>query len=57
MLNVDQHQMQLRYIFFPLTQPAITCSKLEIETLEQGMKYLQSFMSLLLTLNIFHNLF
>ena len=24
------------------TQPAITCSKLTIETLEQGMKYVQS---------------
>ena len=26
--------------FFP--QPAITCSKLTIETLEQGVKYVQS---------------
>ena len=25
-----------------ITQPIITCSKLEIETLEQGVKYLQS---------------
>ena len=25
-----------------LTQPALTCSKLTIETLEQGMKYVQS---------------
>ena len=25
-----------------LTQPAITCSKLAIETLEQGVKYVQS---------------
>ena len=24
------------------TQPAITCSKLTIETLEQGVKYVQS---------------
>ena len=24
------------------TQPAITCSKLTVETLEQGMKYIQS---------------
>ena len=24
------------------TQPAITCSKLTIETLEQGVKYIQS---------------
>ena len=25
-----------------LTQPAITCSELTIETLEQGVKYVQS---------------
>ena len=25
-----------------LTQPAITCSKLTIETLEQGVKYVQN---------------
>ena len=25
-----------------LTQPSFTCSKLTIETLEQGMKYVQS---------------
>ena len=25
-----------------LTQPAITCSKLTVETLEQGVKYVQS---------------
>ena len=30
---------KLRY---KLTQPAITCSKLTIETLEQGVKYVQS---------------
>ena len=36
------------------TQPAITCSKLTIETLEQGSVVL---VSLLLTLNIFHTLF
>ena len=27
---------------FPVTQLAITCSKLTIETLEQGVKYVQS---------------
>ena len=26
----------------PTTQPAFTCSKLTIETLEQGVKYVQS---------------
>ena len=39
------------------TQPAITCSKLTIETLEQGVKYVQSAIgvvlaSLLFTLTI-----
>ena len=48
-------------------QPEITCSNLTIETLEQGMKYVQKrhqneaicnvLVSLLLTLNIFHDLF
>ena len=28
--------------FLTLTQSAITCSKLKIETLEQGVKYVQS---------------
>ena len=37
------------------SQPAITCSKLTIETLEQGVKYV--LVSLVLTLNIFHTLF
>ena len=34
----------LRFSFWPkqLTQSAITCSKLAIETLEQGAKYVQS---------------
>ena len=48
----------LRYTFssIPITsQPAITCSKLTIETVEQGMKYV--LVSLLLTLNIFYTLF
>ena len=32
------------YLYFPIygSQPAITCSKLTIETLEQGVKYVQS---------------
>ena len=29
-------------VFSELTQPAIACSKLTIETLEQGVKYVQS---------------
>ena len=28
--------------YFTTAQPAITCSKLTIETLEQGVKYVQS---------------
>ena len=52
---------------FVIIQSAITCSKWTIETLEQGVKYVQSqqwrhqndatgvvLVSLLLTLNIFH---
>ena len=47
-------------------QWALTCSKLTIETVEQGVKYVQSqgvkhvgvvLVSLLLTLNIFHTCF
>ena len=37
------------------THPAITCSKLTIQALEQEVK--QVLASLLLTLNIFHTLF
>ena len=29
------------YMTHTLSQPAITCSKLAIETLEQGVKYVQ----------------
>ena len=38
------------------TQPTIICSKLTIETPEQGVKYVQSFVlvSSLLTLNIIY---
>ena len=42
--------------FQALTQPVFTCSKLVIETLEQGVKYVQSshlvIVFLLLTLNM-----
>ena len=33
---------QLEKIKFKLTQPAVTCSKLTIETVEQGVKCVQS---------------
>ena len=32
----------LRYSWLRSSQPAIACSKLTIETLEQGVKYVQS---------------
>ena len=43
-------------IFREGSQPAITCSKLTKETLQQGVKYVQT-RTILLTLNIFHTLF
>ena len=30
------------YVYTIHTQPAITCSKLTVETLQQGMKYVQN---------------
>ena len=36
-----QH-VNLMFTFFILTQPAFTCSKLTIEKLEQGVKYVKS---------------
>ena len=33
---------EIKQLFINITQPAITCSKLTIETLEQGVKYVQS---------------
>ena len=48
--------------FYSWSQPAITCSRLTIKTLEQGVKYVQSLdtrtvlVSLLLSLNLFHPL-
>ena len=42
----EMQNMKSRWInmleFVPTAQPAITCSKLTIETLEQGVKYVQS---------------
>ena len=32
----------LVYYIFTITQPTFACSKLAIETLEQGKKYIQS---------------
>ena len=49
------------YIFFVsnTSQPTFTYSKLTIETLEQGMKYVNGVVLVLflLTFNLFHNLF
>ena len=51
------------HLLLVISQPAFTCSKLIIKTLEQGVKYVQVnhkddivLVSLLLTLNIFHTL-
>ena len=41
-INFLVHDAQCFYLYLGLTQPAITCSKLTIETLEQGVKYVQS---------------
>ena len=36
-------EISVKYCFnFSIAQPAITCSKLTIETLEQGVKHVQS---------------
>ena len=32
----------LKFVYAVPAQPAITCSKLTIQTLEQGVKYVQS---------------
>ena len=34
--------LKTKKMCFQVPQPAITCSKLTIETLEQGVKYVQS---------------
>ena len=58
--------LKKRYNSVPSSQPAFTCSKLTIQTLEQGVKYVKVnnkdtsgivLVSLLLTLNIFHSMF
>ena len=40
----DQNVINERFLIFlkNISQPAITCSRLTIETLEQGVKYVQS---------------
>ena len=46
MIKVFSEKTNLNFFFFftsgTFTQPAIACSKLTIETLEQGVKYVQS---------------
>ena len=51
------HWLQLICGNILVSQPAFTCSKLTIETLEQGVATGVVLVSLLLTLNIFHTLF
>ena len=43
-MNFNEKMLCLKNAFFidAESQPAITCSKLTIETLEQGVKYVQS---------------
>ena len=40
--NIDPWLTRKKRLFGIISQPAITCSKLTIETLEQGVKYVQS---------------
>ena len=40
--NLQNGSSETSITFSERTQPAITCSKLTIETLEQGVKYVQS---------------
>ena len=43
--QLEKIELQLTWIYFckiDTSQPAFTCSKLTIETLEQGVKYVQS---------------
>ena len=40
--NLSQFATDFDVLKLGFTQPAITCSKLTIETLEQGVKYVQS---------------
>ena len=40
---MEPFKTMMRNSFLPIiSQPAVTCSKLTIETLEQGVKYVQS---------------
>ena len=39
---VDGNKKQVNKNYFPISQPAFTCLKFTIETLEQGVKYVQS---------------
>ena len=41
-IKVSQHHLKMLGNPASTSQPAITCSKLTIETLEQGVKYVQS---------------
>ena len=46
-----------RVLILEYSQPAFICSKLTIETLEEGVKYVKVIDKDMLTLNIFHTLF
>ena len=42
LINDSHKPINKTWRLWQLTQPAITCSKLTIETLEQGVKYVQN---------------
>ena len=42
LVRTHLHSSLVRFLDYESIEPAITCSKLTIETLEQGVKYVQS---------------
>ena len=40
---INLHYVNIKHKIVPISQPAFTCSKLRIETLEQDVKYVQSY--------------
>ena len=41
-MRINTKLQFLEHSFFTVTQPAFACAKVAIETLEQGVKYVQS---------------
>ena len=42
LVRTHLHSSLVRFLDYESIEPAITCSKLTIETVEQGVKYVQS---------------